>query len=117
MRSSLFAAAAAACSSAFASAAVVSVPFSRSNGFDRLGELAKRDGTLSLSAVNNITGGGYYAEFEIGTPGQKLTFLIDTGSSDTWANSVTASLCSDEKEEEQVGFCLAQCECLMSRDE
>jgi hypothetical protein len=110
MRPSLLAAAAAAGSAVLASAEVVSIPFTRSNGFDKLDEIAKRDGTLSLSAVNNITGGAYFAEFEIGTPAQKLSFIVDTGSSDTWANSVDASLCSNQTEEELVGFCMAQCE-------
>ncbi|KAJ6446803.1 peptidase aspartic, active site protein [Purpureocillium lavendulum] len=56
---------------------------------------------LGLDALNNITGGGYYADFDVGTPPQKLAFLLDTGSSDTWVNSVRADLCNDRDRQSQ----------------
>jgi hypothetical protein len=34
-------------------------------------------------------------EVNVGTPGQKQTLAIDTGSSDVWLLSSTADLCSD----------------------
>ncbi|UNI15918.1 hypothetical protein JDV02_002402 [Purpureocillium takamizusanense] len=75
-----------------ASAASVSVPFRRPSSLS-LNDINKRD-VLSLTADNNITGGGYYAEIEVGTPAQKLKVHLDTGSSDTWVNSVGTDLCT-----------------------
>ena len=75
-----------------ASAASFSVPFRRSTGLS-LDSFTKRD-VVSLTADNNITGGGYYAEIEVGTPGQKFKVHLDTGSSDTWVNSADTNLCA-----------------------
>ena len=36
----------------------------------------------------------YFANCTIGTPAQHFRFLIDTGSSDLWANSATSQLCT-----------------------
>ncbi|KAJ3467205.1 hypothetical protein MRS44_004769 [Fusarium solani] len=69
-----------------ASAGTVLAPVNKQK-LDIPSSLHKRDGTLNLDAFNNISGGGYYAKFEVGTPPQKLSFLLDTGSSDTWVNS------------------------------
>lgn len=93
------------------SAGVVSVPFEkRYLSSDPAPSLLRRDGSVSLDALNNITGGGYYAEFSIGTPPQKLSFLLDTGSSDTWVNSVNADLCTKQSVQQEVGeYCLKQC--------
>ncbi|KAL7800006.1 aspartic peptidase domain-containing protein [Trichoderma ceciliae] len=92
------------------SAGVVSVPFEkRFLSSDPAPSLLRRDGSISLDALNNITGGGYYAEFSVGTPPQKLSFLLDTGSSDTWVNSVDADLCSDLYDHSRTGeYCAKQ---------
>ncbi|KAM0461874.1 hypothetical protein ACHAPV_002629 [Trichoderma viride] len=92
------------------SAGVVSVPFEkRFLDSNPLPSLLRRDGTVALDALNNITGGGYYAEFSIGTPPQKLSFMLDTGSSDTWVNSVDADLCTSSITQKEVGeFCAKQ---------
>ncbi|KAK1242637.1 hypothetical protein MKX08_005449 [Trichoderma sp. CBMAI-0020] len=92
------------------SAGVVSVPFEkRFLDSNPLPSLLRRDGTVALDALNNITGGGYYAEFSVGTPPQKLSFMLDTGSSDTWVNSVDADLCTDSILQEEIGeFCSKQ---------
>ncbi|KAH7158212.1 aspartic peptidase domain-containing protein [Dactylonectria estremocensis] len=87
-----------------ASAGTVSVDFSRFK-LDLALSITKRD-TLNLKAINNITGGGYYAEFEIGTPGQKIGFLLDTGSSDTWVNSIDTDLCNSVSLQETNGYCM-----------
>lgn len=96
---------------ALANAGHVSVPVSR-QGFSNhhVRALHKRQDTepLSLEALNNITGGGYYSEFDIGSPGQTISFLLDTGSSDTWVNSVEADLCSDEDLQALNGYCQTQ---------
>ncbi|KAM4065314.1 eukaryotic aspartyl protease [Hirsutella rhossiliensis] len=77
-----------------ASAGTVAVPFRRRAApGPSSSSIARRDGTIDLNALNNITAGGYYAELGIGTPPQRLSFLLDTGSSDTWVNSVDADLC------------------------
>lgn len=92
------------------SAGVVTVPFEKRNlNPDFAPSLLRRDGSVSLDAINNLTGGGYYAQFSVGTPPQKLSFLLDTGSSDTWVNSVTADLCTDEFTQQTVGeYCFRQ---------
>ncbi|KAF7556759.1 hypothetical protein G7046_g6230 [Stylonectria norvegica] len=87
------------------SAGTVSVDFSKLRLNTAL-TITKRD-SVSLDAFNNITGGGYYAEFEVGTPGQKLSFLLDTGSSDTWVNSVDVDLCKSETLQQTNGYCMA----------
>lgn len=71
--------------------------------------LHKRDGTLNLDGFNNISGGGYYAKFDVGTPPQELSFLLDTGSSDTWVNSDDTDLCNDPELQAQIGSCYATC--------
>ncbi|KAK0610906.1 aspartic peptidase domain-containing protein [Immersiella caudata] len=43
---------------------------------------------------NNLTVGAYFAEVEVGTPGQKMTLHIDTGSTDVWLLSKSADLCN-----------------------
>ncbi|KAL7910116.1 putative aspartic endopeptidase [Trichoderma velutinum] len=92
------------------SAAIVAVPIEkRYLSSDPSPSLLRRDGSISLDALNNITGGGYYADFSIGTPPQKLSFLLDTGSSDTWVNSVEADLCTEPSVQQRVGeFCYKQ---------
>lgn len=90
-----------------ASAGTVSVPFVK-NGFHHGAFIEKRE-TLDLEALNNITGGGYYAEFSIGTPPQNISFLLDTGSSDTWVNSKDTDLCRSKKAQQTNGYCMATC--------
>lgn len=92
------------------SAGTVSVPISKFK-FNPALTITKR-GSFDLLAINNITGGGYYAEFEIGTPGQKLGFLLDTGSSDTWVNSVDSDLCNSQSLQMENGYCMTSCEYL-----
>ncbi|KAK4124815.1 acid protease [Parathielavia appendiculata] len=58
--------------------------------------LARR-GTYSEQLINNISGGGYYVQVKVGTPGQTLTMLLDTGSSDAWVLGHDADLCTDEE--------------------
>lgn len=63
--------------------------------------LSKRSITSSLG--NNVTGGSYYVQVNIGTPGQLQTLALDTGSSDVWMLSQTADLCTDSLLQEQAG--------------
>lgn len=80
-------------------AEVVAIPVKRNSaGSDRRrsSRLSKR-ATVTESLVNNVTAGGYYATVSIGTPGQDLTLVLDTGSSDAWVVSADASLCTEKK--------------------
>ena len=52
--------------------------------------------------MNNVTGGGYYADITVGTPGQPQTVVLDTGSSDVWVVAYNANLC--ESVEAQVYY-------------
>ncbi|KUI56147.1 putative aspartic-type endopeptidase opsB [Cytospora mali] len=56
--------------------------------------LSKR-ASFTESLVNNITGGGYYASVSVGTPGQALDLVLDTGSSDAFLIAKDADLCED----------------------
>jgi hypothetical protein len=83
---------------AVAAAGTVSVPLSKHtkhNPRDDLSSVVRRDDSFDVSVLNNITGKGYYIDLGIGTPPQKLSFLVDTGSSDTWVNSVEAEFCTE----------------------
>lgn len=91
-----------------ASAGTVLAPVNKQK-LDIPSSLHKRDGTLNLDGFNNISGGGYYAKFEVGTPPQELSFLLDTGSSDTWVNSDDTDLCNDAELQAQIGSCYATC--------
>ncbi|CAH0017590.1 unnamed protein product [Clonostachys rhizophaga] len=93
---------------AAATAGHVSIPFSRQD-YSTSAALVKRQAAkdITLEALNNLTGGGYYSEFSIGTPPQKVSFLLDTGSSDTWVNSVDADVCNNKQLQARIGTCLA----------
>lgn len=83
-----------------ASADVVAIPVKRNTpgslGRRRSPHLSKR-ATVTESLINNVTAGGYYATVSVGTPGQDLTLVLDTGSSDAWVVSADASLCTSER--------------------
>lgn len=102
-------------SSSTAAAGTVAVSFQRRAAPHLASPIARRDGTIDLDALNNITGGGYYADLGIGTPPQTLSFLLDTSSSDTWVNSVDADLCNSPRAQQRLGTgCGPQCKsCLL----
>lgn len=54
--------------------------------------IARRE-THTGSLANNITGGAYFIDAVIGTPGQHVSMVLDTGSSDAWVVSARADLC------------------------
>jgi predicted aspartyl protease len=60
-------------------------------------QLAKR-GTLQVTLANYEQVGLYAANATVGTPGQPLTFQVDTGSSDVWVPSSSAEICKDTRE-------------------
>ncbi|KAF6831805.1 aspartic endopeptidase [Colletotrichum musicola] len=85
-----------------ASQLVVSTSFTRVQFPPDLVQITRRD-TLNLAAINNITGGGYYSEVEVGTPGQKMLMHLDTGSSDTWVVDKQADLCTSRSMQSTYG--------------
>lgn len=56
-----------------------------------------RRATFTESLVNNITGGGYYASVSVGTPGQDIDMILDTGSSDAFIVAAGADLCESPR--------------------
>ncbi|EHA45932.1 hypothetical protein MCOR27_010012 [Pyricularia oryzae] len=64
--------------------------------------LGKRS-TFVESIANNVTGGGYYLDVKIGTPGQDARMILDTGSSDAWVVSTRADLCGNARLQRQYG--------------
>ncbi|KAF4481049.1 putative aspartic-type endopeptidase OPSB [Colletotrichum fructicola Nara gc5] len=79
-----------------ASQLVVSTDFKRVSFPPDLVQITRRD-TFDVTAINNLTGGGYYSEVEVGTPGQKMLMHLDTGSSDTWVVDKQADLCNSPR--------------------
>ena len=68
-----------------------------------------RRATWTQNLANNATGGGYFAEVKIGTPGQTFHLHLDTGSSDTWVLDVASDLCNSPQRQREYGFCIATC--------
>jgi hypothetical protein len=55
-----------------------------------------RRATVTSNLFNNMTGGsGYLANVNVGTPGQPLSLIIDTGSSDTFVLSQIDDQCNN----------------------
>lgn len=83
-----------------ASANVLRIPVSRNSPGTvvarRHHRLTKR-ASFTESLVNNITGGGYYASVSVGTPGQDIDMVLDTGSSDAFIIASGADLCESSR--------------------
>ncbi|KAI1089185.1 acid protease [Rostrohypoxylon terebratum] len=56
-------------------------------------KLTRRAGTFTEIITNEKLRGGYFASCSVGTPAQNLTLQLDTGSSDIWVPSSSASVC------------------------
>ncbi|KAI0179049.1 aspartic peptidase domain-containing protein [Hypoxylon sp. FL1284] len=57
-------------------------------------KITRRQGKTVTEVVSNeVLRGGYFATCQVGTPPQKLTLQLDTGSSDIWVPSSGASVC------------------------
>lgn len=82
-----------------ATADVVAIPVQRNTAGSvrRRSPLLSKRATVTESLINNITAGGYYATVSVGTPGQDMTLVLDTGSSDAWVVSADANLCTEKK--------------------
>ncbi|EGS22932.1 uncharacterized protein CTHT_0014100 [Thermochaetoides thermophila DSM 1495] len=75
----------------------------------RIGSVSylNRRGTFAENLINNVAGGGYFIEVQIGTPPQPVTMLLDTGSSDAWVLSREADLCKSRELQELYGMTCA----------
>lgn len=63
---------------------------------DGMVKVKRQDDTLDTNIFNIITyttGGAYYANVSVGTPGQQQTVILDTGSSDLYFDASTARAC------------------------
>ena len=69
--------------------------------------LSRREDSVLVGLTNDEVEGLYFANITVGTPGQTLGVQIDTGSSDVWVPSSTASICQDVREG---GCLLGSCE-------
>ncbi|KAJ8120915.1 hypothetical protein ONZ43_g2506 [Nemania bipapillata] len=56
----------------------------------------RADGTVVEVITNEKTRGGYFASCSVGTPAQKVTLQLDTGSSDIWVPSTDSSVCEPQ---------------------
>ncbi|KKY37603.1 putative acid protease [Diaporthe ampelina] len=85
---------------ATASASVLRIPVARNSPGTvvsrRHPRLTKR-ASFTESLVNNITAGGYYASVSVGTPGQDIDMILDTGSSDAFVVASGADLCESAR--------------------
>ena len=72
---------------------------------NRVNRLLRRAGSTYEERIKfEQTRGGYFAQGEIGTPGQKVNLQLDTGSSDLWVPDSTASVC--ERGQCDFGSCM-----------
>ncbi|KAK7421675.1 hypothetical protein QQZ08_009849 [Neonectria magnoliae] len=58
-------------------------------------DLTRRSATFEEVITNKKRKGGYFATAEVGSPGQNVTLLLDTGSSDIWVPWSNASICDN----------------------
>jgi hypothetical protein len=91
---------------------VIHMPISRSN-LDlnvlrrNLASNVLRRTTVSSDLYSNMTdGAGYLVEVNVGTPGQVLSLIIDTGSSDTFVLAKTDDQCNDPVISYTYGACI-----------
>ncbi|TGO49581.1 hypothetical protein BCON_0206g00160 [Botryotinia convoluta] len=67
-------------------------------GMGEVIRVAERADTVTANLGNAVTSGLYYANVTVGTPAQALSLQIDTGSSDVWVPSSSASICEDTRD-------------------
>ncbi|TGO57711.1 hypothetical protein BOTNAR_0196g00120 [Botryotinia narcissicola] len=67
-------------------------------GMGEVMRVEERADTVTASLGNALTSGLYYANVTVGTPAQALSLQIDTGSSDVWVPSSSASICEDTRD-------------------
>lgn len=94
------------------SANVIHMSISRSNpdlnvlSRDLYGNVLRRD-TVTSDLFNNMTdGSGYLVNVNVGTPGQALSLIIDTGSSDTFVLAQNDDQCNNREIIYKYGPCV-----------
>jgi hypothetical protein len=75
-------------------------------------EVRQIEGRATITSVlhNNVSRGSYYVEVDVGTPAQRQTLFLDTGSSDTWILDSRADLCVTPRlQQRRYGGCGTTC--------
>lgn len=66
----------------------------------------RRRADFSESIINNSTEGSYQISTAVGTPGQNITLVLDTGSSDVFVLASTADQCTNARLQREYGPCV-----------
>lgn len=75
-------------------------------GYDLGANLLNR-ATITETIFNNMTGvAAYLANIKVGSPGQAISLVIDTGSSDTFVLAITNDQCTDSEVIYNYGPCI-----------
>lgn len=75
--------------------------------------LRRRAGnTVAAPLTENPNFSQYYAAVEVGTPPQKISLVVDTGSSDVWVVAAEASICTESSNACALGTCKYFCSSL-----
>jgi hypothetical protein len=61
--------------------------------------------TVEEVISNEKMRGGYFASCSVGTPPQKVTLQLDTGSSDIWVPATSSQVCQPNGNGCQLGSC------------
>ncbi|KAK1753608.1 putative aspartic-type endopeptidase opsB [Echria macrotheca] len=69
--------------------------------------LRRRGVPFDEDLANNLTSGAYFAQVELGTPGQTLSLHVDTGSTDVWVLSPQTNLCRSSALQSVHGNCVS----------
>ncbi|APA07434.1 hypothetical protein SS1G_12969 [Sclerotinia sclerotiorum 1980 UF-70] len=67
-------------------------------GMGEVVRVTERADTVTADLGNALTSGLYYANVTVGSPAQQLSLQIDTGSSDVWVPSASATICEDTRD-------------------
>jgi elongation factor G len=71
--------------------------------------VSRRASSVDATVANEAQDGGYFASVTIGTPGQKLSLQLDTGSSDIWVPYVEAQACEPSYRQNTEGCTRGSC--------
>lgn len=94
---------------ATASNGVVQWDIQRTQRAQEFTRLRRRGSTFEEVISNEEARGGYFAVCSLGTPAQKLTLQLDTGSSDIWVPDSQATICDKNGGDSENGCDLGSC--------